>query len=325
MEESLRIMNSNDKDRQTDPISPEEPTRPNATREPTAPESKTPASRTPEAPDLGARDTDPLAGVPETDTSQALEQLLPTLQALVLPEGFMLRAEVRKVVSRTLQVAEAFAEDRAQIERTFRGGKFDVDGLSDLAQRALALWQADMDASEARDLRGELQELLRRARPVRRRLLDAAIYLWSDHEELGERVAEIRKGHGHLDTADDLAQLADLFVKHWDDSRRSRVEPEDLEQAKDLARRLAAALKRTSSKRRRSLQELRSRAAFYAYQGVQEARHAARFVFRDQPERMEDYPAFYARDNQRARPQVAEPIQPEAPAAEGDQSDSRVA
>jgi hypothetical protein len=263
------------------------------------------------------------SGALETDMRQALEQLMPALQALDLPPGFTLRTSARRAVAHTLQVARAFADDREEFEAMFEGARFDLRSLTDLADRALALWQADMDLGSARSAGGELQALLAEAQPLRRRLLDAAIYLWSDHEVLGKRVEEIRKGSGHLDLADDLIQLADLFRDNWADARRSRVEGEDLARAQGLAQDLAVAIQCRSTEGQRRLRQIRTRAAFHAYQGVEEVRHAARFVFRAKPARLDEYPAFYAPvPVKRRRKRPAEPIQPDV--IDG-AADSRVA
>jgi hypothetical protein len=229
-------------------------------------------------------------------TRDALERLTGELEALALPARHVLRINVPLAVANCTQVAASFRRDRERFDAVIVAGGLGVRDDQDLVDRARALWQADVNLRNAEAGTTDLQQLLAEATSRRRVLLQAAVYLWEHDPTLAEKVQAIRAGRGHLDTADDLVALASLFQDHWEEAQaKTRVREQDLERATEVANLLIEALRRSSSEEKGSLRSLRQRAAYYAMTGVETVRLAAALVFRQEPERLEDYPSFHKR------------------------------
>ncbi len=150
------------------------------------------------------------------------------------------------------------------------------------------------------DTDGPLQILMQQAKPLRVKLLRAANYLFGDHERLGEVVAAIRAGNGHMNKADDLGSLATLFTENWHYVMgRCDVTEEDVLQAQALGTRMLQLMGASNRANILELRDLRDRAGEYMRRGIEEIRSAAAFVFRHNPEFLERYPKLYSRTRKR--------------------------
>jgi hypothetical protein len=227
-----------------------------------------------------------------SQNQEALDRLTPTLEALPAPGSQALRMNIPLAVANCMQVATSYQRDREMFEATFKADRVGVEDSQDLADRARALWQADLNLRTSEAGTTELHDLLEEATALRQILLQAAGYLW----DRDPAVRAIRTGRGHLDTTDDLAALATLFQQRWEEARgQTRVKEQDLARADELANLMIVALRRSGVERRQKLGDLRRRAASHAMAGVEAIRLAAAVVFRDQPETLEDYPSFFKR------------------------------
>ncbi|MGK3992261.1 hypothetical protein [Sorangium sp. So ce1024] len=121
--------------------------------------------------------------------------------------------------------------------------KHPLSQLDKLQTYALAAWYAHLLALPASGGQDALKGLLAEAAPLREDLLVAAEALAHKGIVDAQRVAEIRRGQGHLDTANDLVALAALFGEAWDAVKnRTTVEWEDVERASRLGPELLVAL-----------------------------------------------------------------------------------
>ena len=156
---------------------------------------------------------------------EAYEALLPTLQAM---PGERVRRPHRRVqhyVIDAQDLAVTAEPDRAMFEGLAAAGYFDIDCLTQIEQRALALrhaqsrWVAVYDPS----LSAEAKARLERAAVVRRTLLEdldfAAIRLdrngqIDDGKSLRRALELVREGSGRADLIADLSDLAHL-AERW--------------------------------------------------------------------------------------------------------------
>jgi hypothetical protein len=115
--------------------------------------------------------------------------------------------------------------------------------IKDLRRYALAAWYAHLlSVPVARD-EGAVKPLLAEAAPLREALLVAAEAL--AHRKLLDpaRVAEIRAGHGNVDTANDLVALSALLSSEWGAvSSKTAIEEHEVQRAGVLGTELLAAL-----------------------------------------------------------------------------------
>jgi hypothetical protein len=256
-------------------------------------EAQTPAtSRVTQSPSRGAR---------------ALRRLRPTLLALPPQAEEGQRVNLSRAVTYALRVAQSYREDRAKFAAAFRPDPqwFDAEAHDDLAERALALRQADLMLRMARDQGGELQQLVAEGVPLRKLLVETADYLW-DEEERKERLS-LRGGRGYIDVADDLGTLALFFRERWTEVEgRSQVTEASLRRAEELGELLAGTLFPVSAGGANEsddvleLRSLRNRAAYHVMVGMEKVRQAAAFVHHGDPERLKLYPSFFLRVRRRS-------------------------
>ena len=119
-----------------------------------------------------------------------------------------------------------------------------VDRVEKLPTYALAAWYAHLLALPGAAAEQPVSKaLLEDATALRKDLLVAAEALSHKGFLDAERVAEIRSGQGHLDTANDLVALAALFSEGWAEiEHKTTVEWSDIERASQLGPQLLVAL-----------------------------------------------------------------------------------
>jgi len=86
-----------------------------------------------------------------------------------------------------------------------------VEGLREMPELALAVAFADEQVERASTLAEELDELVHRARRLRKRLLKSAVALAEAGVVPESDLEKIRRGDGPVDAADDLLELAALL------------------------------------------------------------------------------------------------------------------
>ncbi|WP_437569526.1 hypothetical protein [Sorangium sp. So ce542] len=121
--------------------------------------------------------------------------------------------------------------------------RFPIEALDKLMSYALGAWYAHLLALPAGPGQEGLKRLLDEASALRADLLVAAEALAHKGFVDAGRVAEIRSGNGHLDTANDLVALAALFGESWGAVKhKTTVEWSDVERASKLGPELLVAL-----------------------------------------------------------------------------------
>ncbi|MGK4001251.1 hypothetical protein WMF31_01400 [Sorangium sp. So ce1036] len=121
--------------------------------------------------------------------------------------------------------------------------RFPIEALDKLMNYALGAWYAHLLALPAGPGQDGLKPLLDEASALRADLLVAAEALAHKGFVDAGRVAEIRSGNGHLDTANDLVALAALFGEAWDAVKnKTTVEWTEVERASKLGPELLVAL-----------------------------------------------------------------------------------
>jgi len=235
---------------------------------------------------------------------QAYERLKPRLAAVPASEVQGFKANVPKAVSNAVRIIRSFNRDKAGFAPLFAAGVIKAEELEDLPDRVMALWHADIRLRRAMDSAGSLPELLPEAKALQQKLRKNALFLWGKDNGLGSVLSEIRRGRSRLDTADDLAALADLFEGRWAEAENCcGITKADIEAAKALSILLVDALNTTVDTSESSYwRDQRDRAGTYLNDGVVSIRLAAMMTFKSKPDVLKDYPGLFTGKRMRRNP-----------------------
>ena len=135
-------------------------------------------------------------------------------EILAVPDSALLRTNLsmERAARRGLAVAERI---RPLLPELAGLPDLDYHAVETMPSYALAVLHAHDLATEAPGPGTRLMELLAEATPLRELLLRGAELLALAGYVSGERVAAIRSGQGHADTADDLQALVRLYRETW--------------------------------------------------------------------------------------------------------------
>jgi hypothetical protein len=196
------------------------------------------------------------------------------------------RANPERAAAAALLVADACArpEIRARFEELAAKGLFELailDRLRDVARAARHARRMLLEASATANAVQVPLALFQEATGQRSRMLKVLDYNCGDDPAAAARLAAIRGGKGHLDLANDLLVLADLYRRHATalagDRRHYRGEDEEL--ARGLASRVFNALSDAGSPGVGRWAELQSRAWTNLARTYDEVRRAGQFLF----------------------------------------------
>jgi hypothetical protein len=158
-----------------------------------------------------------------------------------------------------------------------------VHCVTDLRRYALAAWYAYLASVPLPRGEDAVKTLLVEAGPLREALLVAAEAL--AHRRLFDpaRVAEIRAGHGHVDTANDLLALSSLFSGAWPMvANKTAIEEHEVQRAGAVGAELLVALGERevvgAKKPPAEAQELRGRAFTLLVRAYNECRRAIAYL-----------------------------------------------
>ncbi|MCK6511345.1 hypothetical protein L6R29_15400 [Myxococcota bacterium] len=188
-------------------------------------------------------------------------------------------------VRQTLKIAQQALADRERFALLHKD-LFDINLLDTLETRALAFWHAEI--VWRRFLKGtpfpNLDTFLKEMLDLRAEILKATLYLWEDHPTLAPLVADIQKGRGREDAADDLVRLADLWKNHWKEAEgRSKITLDMIQRAaNDGARFLAHLDKQPTPTQLQQAALLRQKAWSFLDQALTEVVDTGRYLFRKQ-------------------------------------------
>ncbi|MEJ7729867.1 MAG: hypothetical protein WKG00_11665 [Polyangiaceae bacterium] len=181
---------------------------------------------------------------PIADTKRA-SAAYAKLQAEIdaVPETKLLRinVDIPKTVSMVLGAWPAISSLREKVIAEAAG--FPIDQLDKLPDYAFAALYTHLLAMPASSSSSPVQPMLEEAVALREDLLVAADALVHVGIFDGPRVAEIRKGSGHVDIASDLVALAALFDDKWDAvANKTAATREAIDRAAALGAELITAL-----------------------------------------------------------------------------------
>jgi hypothetical protein len=266
--------------------------------------------------ELVAEQPAPPGGFQPDEAQSALMMLWHDLLAIPVSEVRPFKVSATDAVGLGLAYASAYAEDRPRFAGTFDPDAFDPADYDDMADRAMAFWQADIHMRRELNSDGPFRTKVLEAKPLRIKLMKAATYLWGEDPELGDVVAAIRKGQGYRDKADDLGSLAALFTEQWADAEgRCDVTVEDLARAEELGAGILEAMSPGQAQVIGDARVMRLRAAEHLRRGLEDLRDAARYVFRKDRAMMERYPSLFVRRKKKGSSSAAgAETNPESPA-----------
>ena len=188
-------------------------------------------------------------------------------------------------VRQSLKLAQQARADRERFARLPKD-IFDISLLDTLVQRALAFWYAEttwrrfLKSNPFPNLDTFLTEML----DLRAEILKSTLYLWEDHPTLAPLVADIRKGRGYEDAADDLVRLADLWKHNWKEAEgRSKITLDMIQRAAtDGARFLAHLDKQPTDTQLQQAALHRQKAWSFLDLALTEVIDTGRYLFRKQ-------------------------------------------
>jgi hypothetical protein len=197
---------------------------------------------------------------------------------------------------------------------------FELEHARSLRTYAMAAWYADAVATAPDD--GRFAALLDEGIPLRRSMLVAADALADRGLLSADRVAEIRAGSGHHDTAQDLVALAELFGAHWKAiERKTAITRDEVDRAETLGAELLRALvERRDNTGSPELHQQRARAFTLFARAYDQCRRALAYLRWEHGDADEIAPSIYARRRKRSAtepteepdpPTVLEPPAPE--------------
>ena len=255
-------------------------------------------------------------------SKETLEKLLPILLALDTAAVRRFTMTVPEAVASGIRIWRSYLADKADIVTSFTKKGFDPEAVVDLPDRVSALWQADVRLKQARDPESAMEELLASAVPLHAKLARAAKYLFEDDENIWPVVADIRKGSGHMDRANDLARYSELFREHWETAAGNcNVSNQDLADAQSISTKILSAYTEASESKLKELSNIRNRAGEYLCQAVDAIRDAAAYHYRTDPNAMDRYPSLFryrksqkrTEDDNETALETPTPVETEAP------------
>lgn len=171
----------------------------------------------------------------------AFERLRPELEAL--PSDGLGRITLHVPSAVTIALGALPNLERLRPEMASKLPAYHVEQMGRLRDYALAALYAHLVALRPPGAEARLQAIVTEATPLREGLLVAAEALAHFGVLDRARVANIRSGAGHLDTANDLIELAALFRERWNElSSKTPLPLSDVDRAAELGPELVAAL-----------------------------------------------------------------------------------
>lgn len=243
---------------------------------------------------------------PTPSTSEArtaFETCEPQLLALDPLEVEVPRVNVQRAaaVAHSIAVRDQNPARITAFEQLGSIGLYDRDRPTRIATLSLATWFIRQQQLGHRVLNSNAtvpQDVLRAAQLLRRRMLSVLEYWLRDDERLMAEVAAIRAGTGYQDLANDLERLADLHQRPAVIAEIQRdtkyVQPDDVEQARSLARSIFSALGLGSENELQRWTDLCQRAWTLLNREYELHRAAGAFLMRSLEDVDETYPSLVA-------------------------------
>jgi hypothetical protein len=265
-----------------------------------------------------------LAGASAKEDVRSFVLVRPEIDAMSIEGRVRITVSVPVAVKIGLGAIPNIEARRDEFRR--RLPEYNVERAGRLRDYARAAYYAHLVAIRHADGEGRVRAILEEALPLRERMLSAAelhaLYGLLD----GGHVASIRRGTGHIDSANDLVELAVLFG----DSRgklagQTPVTDADIERARELGFQLIDALGQrdmgTDGSSTPAKQEEDRVKAFWLYHDVyEESRQAMTYVRWREGDADLLVPSLFSGRRRRGSSsdepdEVPEPVEPPAPVA----------
>ena len=206
--------------------------------------------------------------------------------------------------------------DRPEIKKRF--GKLHPDLLppeliSRIRPAAWALWYATVQRRRAQtqEKGGRVSvEVLESATEIKNRMMRVAEYMLVDDEEAAAEISSIRANTGHLDLAEDLQRLAQLYMHYAEtlSSAGAFYRPEDVDAAKRRAEDIITELSINETTDAQQAQEEAARAFTVLMETYEPVR---RFAVALMPDDLTRFPSIFSVRRARRRSPTSE--QPDTP------------
>jgi hypothetical protein len=251
----------------------------------------------------------------KSEGKKILEDMKPTLLAIPEDEIRTSKAGAMKAVQCGFSYSNALVDDKPAFLAELSSKSRVVPILDDIRNRAVAFWIAQILLRRCEnELVLPIKQLLLESESLRERLLESLKYLWRKDAIKRALLKDISAGRSRIDKADDLARLNMIFNDHWTNlNGRCDVEKDDVERSRDLSEQLLSALSGPQEIELYEVQDLRNRAYEHLRRGIDDIRHAAKFVFRDQPRRLKRYPLLHSLGRKKRAAKPAPPPATETP------------
>jgi hypothetical protein len=205
-------------------------------------------------------------------------------------------------VGRTVQTPEVKA-----VFQTLPADRFDMRHVELLLPAALATWHTLLMLSAAAVLSTGAkvpEEILARAGVLKEVMFKVVDYVLGQVDGIKEQLADIRSGNGHIDRADDLMRLADLYDAHATALAADQIhyKAEDAVTARKLAHGIYKVLGDGRSSDARYWSEYQARAWTFLLETYDEVAAAGRWLYRHENGEAR-FPSLYAvgRQSRRSR------------------------
>jgi hypothetical protein len=178
---------------------------------------------------------------PQKEAAAALEKLLPEMEQLRDEEVLTINLDIPRAASMAIGAVPGLVALRPRI--ISEAPAFAIEKLDRLREYALGAWYAHILAMPPTSAGSPMQPLLEEAGPLREELLAAAGALARRGFFDPGKVADVRSGAGHIDTATDLVTLGSMFDAEWSKvSSKTAIEKHEVDRAIALGTELLTAM-----------------------------------------------------------------------------------
>lgn len=213
------------------------------------------------------------------EAQKALAAIAGELAALEADDVLRVNVDVARAVSIVLGSEPKLLAYESEINDVLPN--HDVSKLSKLRTYALAALYAHLDAQTVPQ-RTDLTVMIKEGTALKQTLIIAADALAHAGLVDGERLAEIKRGSGHLDLASDLVALSALFDVSWNQIEgKTFVQSADVERASTLGTTLLVAIGAKNHSENRASPEVldrKHRAFTLLFRAYDEARRALSYL-----------------------------------------------
>lgn len=234
------------------------------------------------------------------DAHSALEKHDEKIRAIVQDELRQLSIAIVLAVQQGNLLVRAATEDLDHFVSTFVNPP--LTEINNLSEYILALWltqvKLDYITKIEEKKKAELLVIAEEVLQVRSRFLDAGMYLWRNNKNVRRILAAIKRGRGYVDRANDLIELSDLFMVRIDEVLGEiGITEEDIRNLTVLGDKFMKLINPPKDSETSGLEEaklLRAQAFTLFANAYEEVHSAAHYIFRNDPERLEEYPSLHS-------------------------------